>query len=83
MLDNSVRTIKYIYTLFNINVDIQYINNNLNISINKHIDLLNDKIKNKENNFDLAIKNCKSVIYTCIFTLLIFIILIGILNANM
>ncbi len=83
MLDNSVRTIKYIYTLFNINVDIQYINNNLNISINKHIDLLNYKIKNKENNFDLAIKNCKSVIYTCIFTLLIFIILIGILNANM
>ncbi len=83
MLDNSVRTIKYIYTLFNINVDIQYINNNLNISINKHIDLLNDKIKNKENNFDLAIKNCKSIIYTCIFTLLIFIILIGMLNANM
>ncbi len=48
MLDNSVRTIKYIYTLFNINVDIQYINNNLNISINKHIDLLNDKIKTKK-----------------------------------
>ncbi len=82
MLDNSVRTIKYIYTLFNINVDIQYINNNLNISINKHIDLLNDKIKNKENNFDLAIKIVK-VLYIFFLLYTFFIILIGMLNANM
>ncbi len=66
MLDNSVRTIKYIYTLFNINVYIQYINNNLNISINKNIDLLNDKIKNKENKFDLAIEIVK-VLYIHVF----------------
>ncbi len=68
MLDNSVRTIKYIYTLFNINVYMQYINNNLNIYINKHIYLLNDKIKNKENNFDLAIKIVK-VLYIHVFLL--------------
>ncbi len=66
MLYNSVRTIKYIYTLFNINVYIQYINNNLNISINKNIDLLNDKIKNKENKFDLAIEIVK-VLYIHVF----------------